>query len=170
MAFVSHDWQTGEIIDAAKLKNINDALVRASSGVQAQYTAGTQSIGATSEFLVYLDTLRYNTGAGFELTSNGVLCKLAGMVAISARIYCASGFTVGDQVLLSIGKNSDTVVATSHVMVATGREHINARTVLVPVDSGDVLKLKCQNVTGARGVIGSTSIAYANSLMAHYLA
>lgn len=170
MAFVNHDWQTGELIDAAKLKNINDALVRASSGAQAQYTAGTQAIGATTEFLVYLDGLTYNQGTGFEATANGILCKLAGVVAVSARIYCASGFTAGDQVLLTIGKNSSAVETTSHIMRGAGAEHITARTVLVPVEAGDVLKLKCQNVTAARGVIGSTGVAYANRLMAHYLA
>lgn len=69
-----------------------------------------------------------------------------------------------------IGKNSATVETTSHVMRGTGQEHINARTVLVPVSANDVLKLRCQNATGGRGVIGSTSVAYANSLMAHYLA
>ena len=100
MAFTSHDWQTGEVIDAAKLNNINAALTRAASGVQAHYTSGTQSIQATTEFLIYLDALRYITGTGFELAANGVLCKLDGWVIASARLYCASGFTAGDQHLV----------------------------------------------------------------------
>ena len=44
------------------------------------------------------------------------------------------------------------------------------KSVLVPVAAGDVLKIKAQNVTGARGVVGNTSVTIANSLTAHYLA
>ena len=170
MAYENHAWQTGELISAESLNNINDALVRASSGIMAQYTAATQTISGTTEFLVYLNTARYKTGEGFEMTTNGVTCKLAGMVAVRARIFCASDFTAGDQVLLVIGKNSDTVVCGSHKMQSTGKEHIVCETVLVPVEAGDVLKLKCHNVTSAAGVIGNSATKYANSLTAHYLA
>lgn len=170
MAFVSHDWQTGEVIEAAQLNNINAALTRTASGVQAHYTTGTQSIQATTEFLVYLDALRYVTGSGFELTANGVLCKLDGWVIASARLYCASGFTAGDQVILTIDKNSSAIEAVYHRMQGTGGEHVITKPVLVPVTAGDVLKITAQNVTGARGVVGSTSVVIANSLTAHYLA
>lgn len=170
MAFTSHDWQTGEVIDAAKLNNINAALTRAASGVQAHYTSGTQSIQATTEFLIYLDALRYVTGTGFELAANGILCKLDGWVIASARLYCASGFDAGDQVVLALDKNSSAIETVYHRMQGAGGEHIVTESVLVPVAAGDVLKFKCQNVTGARGVIGSTSVALANSLTAHYLA
>lgn len=169
MAYIPHNWQTGETITEELLDNIDGALRRASSGIQAQYL-GTQAIGAATEFLGYLDSLRYYQGDGFTLGTNEIICNYAGVVAVSASIFCASGFTAGDQVLLTIGKNSDTVIKTSHIMAGTGKEAIVSPTVLVSVVAGDVLKLKIHNVTGARGLVGSSAVSYANGLMAHYLA
>ena len=52
----------------------------------------------------------------------------------------------------------------------TGGETIVGKPCLFTVTAGDVVKLKCQNVTGARGVVGNSSGTYANCLTAHYLA
>lgn len=169
MAYTPHTWATGETITADKLNNIDQALRRASSGIQA-HKLGTQTIAATTQFVVYLDETRYNQGEGFTLGTNEIKCNLAGLVAVSARLYCASGFTAGDQIILSIGKNSDIVEHTSHRMQSTGGETIVTKTCLIQVDKGDVIKLKAQNTTGGRGVVGSTAGSHANSLTAHYLA
>ena len=169
MAYTPHTWVTGETITADKLNNIDEALRRASSGIQA-HNLGTQTIGATTQFTVYLDEARYNGGTGFTMGSNEIVCNFDGLVAVSARMYCNSGFTAGDQVILSIGKNSDVVESTSHKMQSTGGETVTCKTVIIEVAKGDVLKLKAQNVTGARGTIGNSSGTYANRMTAHYLA
>lgn len=169
MAYTPHTWATGETITADKLNNIDQALRRASSGIQAHHL-GTQTIAAATQFTVYMDEARYNQGDGFTLSSNDVKCNHAGIVAVSARLYCASGFTAGDQIILSIGKNSDIVEHTSYRMKATGGETIVTKVCLIQVDKGDVIRLKAQNMTGGRGVVGSTAGSHANSLTAHYLA
>lgn len=169
MAYEANTWQTGDTITAEKLNNIDAGLKRAASGIQAQYL-NTQSVGATTEFLAYLDSTRYSQGSGFTLGTNEITCNFDGVIVVSASIYCNSGFTSGDQVIMTIGKNSDAIVKVSHTMHGTGSQTINSGVVLVSVAAGDVLKLKAQNATGARGTIGSTSPAYANYLSAHYLA
>ena len=168
MAYTPHTWLTGETITADKLNNIDMALRRAASGIQAQYL-GTQAIGGTSEFIGALDSVRASQGDGFSLGSNEILCKYAGVVAVSAFLYCASGFTAGDLVLLAACKNSDTIVRVSRVMAGTGQESIVIPTVLVTVSTGDALKIKLRNAAGARGVVGSADAAQANGLTAHYL-
>lgn len=169
MAYTPHTWATGETITQEKMNNIDQALRRASSGIQA-HKLGTQTIAATTQFTVYMDEARYNQGEGFTLGTNEVKCNFDGIVAVSARIYCASGFTAGDQIVLSIGKNSDIVEHTSHRMQSTGGETINTKVCLIQVAKGDVIKLKAQNNTGGRGVVGSTAGSHANCLTAHYLA
>ena len=85
-------------------------------------------------------------------------------------MFCNSGFTAGDQVILSIGVNSNVVESTSHRMQTVGNETVICKPVIIKVAKGNVLKLKGQNATGARGVVGNSSGTYANSIMAHYLA
>lgn len=169
MAYTPHTWATGEIITQEQLNNIDMALRRASSGIQAHYL-GTQTIGATTKFTLYINEERFSGGTGFTLGSNEIVCNLDGLVAVSARMYCNSGFTAGDQVVLSIGKNSDVVESTSHRMQSTGGETVTCKPVIIEVAKGDVIKLKGQNVTGGRGTIGNSSGTYANSITAHYLA
>ena len=168
MAYTPTTWKTGDTITAEALNNIDLSLRRVSSAIQAQYL-GTQTIGATTEFLLYLDSSRYSSGDGFTLTDNGLTCKYAGLVVVSASLYCNSGFTAGDQVLFTIGKNSDSLVKTSCIMPGTEKHTITTGLVLAEVAAGDVLKLKCQNVTGARGTVGSSATSYSNFLAAHYL-
>lgn len=169
MAYTPHTWATGETITADKLNNIDQALRRSSSGIQA-HRLGTQTIAATTQFVVYLDEVRFSGGDGFTLGTNEILCNYDGLVAISARMYCNSGFTVGDQVVLSIGINSNVVESTCHKMQSTGGETIVCKDLIVKVAKGDVIKLKAQNTTGGRGVVGNSAGTYANSLAAHYLA
>ena len=169
MAYTPHTWATGETITQEQLNNIDMALRRASSGIQAHYL-GTQTIGATTQFTVYIDEERFGGGEGFTLGENEIICNYDGLVEVSARMFCNSGFTAGDQVILSIGVNSNVVESTSHRMQNTGNETVTCKPVIIRVSKGDVLKLKGQNVTGARGVIGNSSGTYANSITAHYLA
>lgn len=169
MAYTPHTWATGETITQAQLNNIDQALRRASSGIQV-HNLGTQTIGATTQFTVYLDEERFKGGEGFTLGSNEIVCNFDGLVVVSARMYCNSGFTAGDQVVLSIGLNANVVESTSHRMQSTGGETVICKPVIIGVAKGNVLKLKAQNVTGARGVVGNSSGTYANSLTAHYLA
>lgn len=169
MAYTPHDWSTGETITEELLDAINSALRRASSGIQA-HNLGTQTIAATTQFVVYLDEARYSSGDGFTMGSNEIICNLDGLVAVSARMYCNSGFTAGDQVVLSIGKNSDVVESTCHKMQSASGETVVTKTCIIEVKAGDVIKLKAQNTSGGRGVIGNTSGTYANSLTAYYLA
>lgn len=169
MAYTPHTWATGETITADKLNNIDAALRRSASGVQV-HRLGTQTIGATTQFTVYLDEVRFSGGDGFALGTNELICNYDGLVVVSARMYCNSGFTAGDQIILSIGKNSDVVESASIKMQSTGGETITCTPVLIQVAAGDVIKLKAQNVTGARGTIGNSSGTYANSLTAFYLA
>lgn len=169
MGYTPHTWATGETITAEKLNNIDQALCRAASGIQAHYL-GTQTIGATTQFTVYLGEARFTGGDGLSMGTNEIICNYDGIVVVSGRMYCNSGFTAGDQVILSVGKNSDVVESTSHKMHSTGGETITCKPVLIQVAAGDVLKLKAQNTTGARGVVGNSSGTYANSLTAHYLA
>lgn len=169
MAYTPHTWATGETITQEKLNNIDQALRRASSGIQAHHL-GTQTIGATTQFTVYVDEERFSAGEGFTLGSNEIVCNFDGLVVVSARMFCNSGFTVGDQVILSIGVNSNVVESTSHRMQSTGNETVTCKPVIIRVSKGNVLKLKGQNATGGRGVIGNSSGTYANSITAHYLA
>lgn len=169
MAYTPKNWKTGDTITADELNNIDQALRRASSGISA-HRLGTQTIAATTQFVVYIDEARYNQGEGFTLGTNEIKCNYAGIVAVSARLYCASGFTAGDQIIFSIGKNSDIVEHTSYRMKSTGGETIVTKTCLIQVAAGDVLKLKAQNVTGGRGVVGSTAGSHASGITAHYLA
>lgn len=169
MAYTPHDWSTGETITEELLDSINMALRRASSGIQAHYL-GTQTIGATTQFTLYINEERFSGGEGFTLGTNEIICNYDGLVIVSARMYCNTGFTAGDQVLLSIGKNSDVVESTSHRMQSAGGETVTCKQVIVEVTKGDVLKLKGQNITGSRGTIGNSSGTYANSITAHYLA
>lgn len=169
MAYIPHDWATGETITEAQLDNIDQALRRVSSGIQAHYI-GTQTIGATTQFTVYINEERFAAGEGFTLGENEIICNFDGLVSVSARMFCASGFTAGDQVILSIGVNSNVVESTSHRMQNTGNETITCKPVIIRVSKGNVLKVKGQNATGARGVIGSSSGTYANSITAQYLA
>lgn len=169
MGYTPHTWETGETITAPLLNNIDAALRRASSGIQVHNLA-TQTIAATTQFLIGLTGARFNAGQGFSLGENEIVCNFDGMVAVSARIYCNSGFTAGDQVILSIGKNSSVVESTCYRMQGTGGETITSKTCLIDVVKGDVLKLKCQNTSGARGVVGNTAGTYANCMTAHYLA
>ena len=169
MAYLPHTWATGEVITEEQLNNIDMALRRASSGIQAHYL-GVQDIGATTQFLVYINEGRFSAGGGFTIGENEILCNFDGLVAVSASIYCNSGFTVGDQVILSIGVNANVVVSACHKMQSTGGETVSCGPVIIKVTKGNVLKLKCQNVTGARGVIGNSSGTYANNMAAQYLA
>lgn len=169
MAYTPHTWVTGETITTAQLNNIDQALRRAASGIQA-HRLGTQTIAATTQFIVYLDEVRFSGGDGFTLGTNEILCNYDGVVVVSARMYCNSGFTVGDQVVLSIGVNSNVVESTNHKMQSTGGETITCKPVIIRVAKGDTLKVKAQNTTGGRGVVGNSSGTYANSLAAHYLA
>ena len=169
MAYTPHTWATGETITQEQLNNIDQALRRASSGIQAHYL-GTQEIGATTQFLVYLNEERFSGGEGFTLGTNEIICNYDGMVEVSARLFCHSGFTAGDQVVLSVGLNANVVESTSHRMQAAGNETVTCKPVIVKVTKGNVLKIKAQNVTAARGVIGNSSGTYANSITAHYLA
>lgn len=169
MAYTPHTWATGETITQEQLNNIDQALRRASSGIQAHYL-GTQEIGATTQFIVYLNEERFSGGEGFTLGENEIVCNFDGLISVSARMYCNSGFTAGDQVVLSIGVNANVVESTSHRMQSTGGETITCKPVIIEVAKGNVLKLKAQNVTGARGTIGNSSGTYANSITAHYLA
>lgn len=169
MAYTPHTWATGETITQEQLNNIDMALRRASSGIQAHYL-GTQTIGATTQFIVYLNEERFSGGEGFTLGENEIICNYDGLVEVSARMFCNSGFTAGDQVVLSIGVNSNVVESTSHRMQTVGNETVICKPVIIKVTKGNVLKLKAQNVTGARGVIGNSSGTYANSITAKYLA
>jgi len=169
MAYTPHTWATGETITQEQLNNIDMALRRASSGIQAHHL-GTQTIAATTQFTVYIDEERFSGGEGFTLGTNEIVCNFDGLVSVSARMFCNSGFTAGDQVILSIGVNSNVVESTSHRMQSTGNETVTCKPVIIRVSKGNVLKLKGQNATGARGVIGNSSGTYANSITAHYLA
>lgn len=169
MAYTPHTWATGETITQEQLNNIDQALRRASSGIQAHHL-GTQTIAATTQFTVYLDEERFSGGEGFTLGSNEIVCNFDGVIVVSAHLYCNSGFTAGDQVVLSIGVNSNVVESTCHRMQSTGGETVICKPVIIEVAKGNVLKLKAQNVTGARGVVGNSSGTYANSMTAHYLA
>jgi hypothetical protein len=169
MAYTPHTWATGETITAELMNNIDKALRRAASGIQAHHL-GTQTLQAATQFLVSLTGVRYISGDGFELGSNEIICNYDGCVAVSARVYCNGTFTAGDQFILSIGLNSNVVESTCHKMQSAGGETVVTKTCLIEVKAGDVIKLKGQNSTGARGVIGNSSGTYANSLTAHYLA
>ena len=169
MAYTPHDWSAGETITEELLDNINMALRRASSGIQAHYL-GTQTIGATTQFMVYINEERFSGGEGFTLGENEIVCNFDGLVEVSARMFCNNGFTAGDQVILSIGLNANVVESTSHRMQSAGNETVICKPVIIRVTKGNVIKLKGQNVTGARGVIGNSSGTYANSITAKYLA
>ena len=112
----------------------------------------------------------FAAGEGFTLGENEIVCNFDGLVSVSARMFCNSGFTAGDQVILSIGVNSNIVESTSHRMQSTGNETITCKPVIIRVSKGNVLKVKGQNVTGARGVVGNSSGTSANSITAQYLA
>lgn len=169
MSYTPHNWQTGEKITAALLNEMDLALRRASSGIQAQHL-GTQTLQATTQFTVYLSNVRFSTGDGFRLEENSIVCKYDGVVFVDARLYCNTGFTVGDQVILSIGRNSDVVESYCHKMQSTGGETVVSKSCMFPVSAGDLIKIKGQNITNANGTVGNTAGTYANSVTVHYLA
>lgn len=170
MAYTPKTWQTGDLIDAAQLNNIDAALRRASSSLQAR-NLGTQTIGTPSQFVINLTATSYTSGDGFTLGSdNEITCKYDGIVVVGAKVYCVDGFTAGDQIALSVSKNGNNLDTTFHRLQSTGGEHVVSKPCLVDVKAGDVLKMHGQNMGGARGTIGSTGNAFANCLTVHYLA
>lgn len=168
------------LVSGTNIKTINSESILGSGDITISgggSISAMKRIGASSGTLtlstsyqtIKMSQTSFTEGSDFEASTNGIKCKKAGLIHISAKVRLADGFTANDYVNCRAYNN------TTSTAIGSGRirmpfQAYNGDVVIdcyAVVSANDDIYLQAQNETGSRGKVTYSvtvlSIAYVNT-------